>query len=85
MNPQNIAITYNGLGKMEAAAVAVSTLGWAGVAEAVGRTASEMNPQAVAPTCLVLTSLAAAAPAYRTSLWFGLAATLHMTARRMHR
>ena len=61
MDPQAVAITYDGLGKMEAAAAAVSTSGWAGPAEAVGRNASEMNEREVSISLYALGVLPAAA------------------------
>jgi hypothetical protein len=82
MNPQNIAITYNGLGKIEAAA-AVSTPGWAGLAEAADKNASEMNAQEVAITFNALGKLEAAAAAVSPLGWAVLAEAVERTASEM--
>jgi hypothetical protein len=61
MNEQNVANTLNALSKLEAAAVAVSPTGWARLAEAAERTASEMNEQDISNTLYALGILSAAA------------------------
>jgi hypothetical protein len=72
MNPQDVANILNALGKLVAAATAVSPMGWAGLAQAAERTAREMNPQNVANTLDALGVLPAAAaelsPSARTHL-----------------
>jgi hypothetical protein len=57
MNTQDVANSLNALCKLEVAAAAVSSSGWAGLAEAAGRTAREMNPQNVANTLNALCKL----------------------------
>jgi len=57
MNPQDVANTLNALTKLEAAKAAVSPPWWAGLAQAVERTAREMNPQNVANTLNALPKL----------------------------
>jgi hypothetical protein len=61
MKPQGIANSLNALCKLEAAAAAVSPTGWAGLAQAAERTASEMNDHGVSNTLYALGVLPAAA------------------------
>ena len=81
MNPQDSANTLNALCKIEAAVAAVSPAGWAGLAEAAKRTASEMKPQEVANS---LNKLEAAAAAVSPAGWAGLAQAAERTAREMN-
>jgi len=50
MKPQEVAYTLNALGKVEAAAGAMSPAGWGAMARAVERTAPTMNEQNVGNT-----------------------------------
>ena len=54
--------------------------GWAGLAEAVGRTAGEMNPQNVANTYNGVSKVKAAAAAMTPSGWAGLGEAVERTA-----
>jgi hypothetical protein len=81
MNPQDSANTLNALCKIEAAVAAMSPAGWAGLAEAAKRTASEMKPQEVANS---LSKLEAAAAAVSPAGWAGLAQAAERTAREMN-
>jgi len=62
----------------------VTPAGWAGLAEAMERTAREMNQQDVANTLNALCKLEAAAAAVSPTGWAGLAEAAERTARAMN-
>ena len=63
----------------------MSPTGWAGLAEAVERTAREMNPQEVANTLNALRKLEAAAAVVSPTGWAGLAEAVGRTASQMNK
>jgi len=84
MNGQGVANTLNALGKVEAAAGAMSPAGWAALARAAERTAPTMIGQGVASTLNALGKVDAAADAMSPAGWAALARAAERTAPTMN-
>jgi Protein of unknown function (DUF1601). len=83
MNPQGIANVLNALGKLDAAAAAMSQEGWNRLAEAAEWEAREMKPQDIANVLNALGKLDAAASAVSQEGWKQLAEAAEWEAREM--
>jgi hypothetical protein len=80
MKANNVGLTLNALGKLEAAAGAMSRAGWVSVARAVESKAPAMTSQGVSMTLCMLGELEAAAGAMSPSGWDAVARAVESTA-----
>jgi hypothetical protein len=84
MHEQDITNTLNALGKLQAAAGAMSATGWAAMARAAERTAATTNVHGVANTLNALSKVKTAADAMSPAGWAAMARAAECTAPMTH-